>query len=173
MPGRNNFARELVCHSCHRAFAYKASFKKHIASCQVPPSRCVFPTVIFSSMHGLLTLNPTTSDQLQIVWILLMVPCIMQFGHVKSNNQQTFLLSSIKIVPIEDSLRSLSACSPGYIGIQFKVLKHFHAVIAPLLTQLMNNVLLAGRLPDDWKVAMVIPLLKKGEPAILDNYRGR
>ncbi len=77
-----------------------------------------------------------------------------------------FAFEQLDFTDIEDSLRSLTACSPG---IPFKVLKHCHSVITPLLTHLMNNVLLAGRMPDDWKVAIVTLLLKKGDPTIMAN----
>lgn len=40
------------------------------------------------------------------------------------------------------------------------------------LHQILTSVWATGKAPADWKKALIVPLLKKGDPAVLDNYRG-
>ena len=59
----------------------------------------------------------------------------------------------------------------GCDGISSKLLK----VIAPAkikpLTLLINQVLNTGTFPDKLKIAKVIPIFKKGDPSLFENYR--
>ena len=43
--------------------------------------------------------------------------------------------------------------------------------IAPSLTKLFNKSLSYGKLPDDWKLANIVPVYKKGEKNQVENYR--
>ncbi len=46
-------------------------------------------------------------------------------------------------------------------------------ILAPFITQIVNKSLQAGHVPDNFKEAMAIPLLKKNNLAsnLLNNYR--
>ena len=45
-------------------------------------------------------------------------------------------------------------------------------VLAPSITEMVNVSLLSGRIPDNWKIAVVIPLLKKpGLDLVYKNFR--
>ena len=44
-------------------------------------------------------------------------------------------------------------------------------IVAKPLTQFINLSLQSGTVPKDWKTARVVPLLKKGKPEEMDNYR--
>ena len=44
-------------------------------------------------------------------------------------------------------------------------------VLAIPLTHIINTSITTGTVPDSWKEAIVVPILKKGEPTVLGNYR--
>ena len=55
--------------------------------------------------------------------------------------------------------------------ISAKVLRIFASAIAPSLTEIFNMSMDSNQFPSDWKTARVIPLYKKGQRSVLDNYR--
>lgn len=61
--------------------------------------------------------------------------------------------------------------SAGPDGLDPSLLKLSAEVIADPLTYIFNLSLEQSCIPDSWKLAHVVPLLKSGDPAILDNYR--
>ena len=75
----------------------------------------------------------------------------------------------------EDVSEALLALDPnkatGPDGIPCRLLKETVRQIAPSLTQLFNLSLCCSTLPDDWKLANIIPVYKKGEKQYVDNYR--
>ena len=61
--------------------------------------------------------------------------------------------------------------SSGCDGISTKLLKVIAPVIIKPLTLLTNQVLNTGTFPDKLKIAKVIPIFKKGDPSLFENYR--
>ena len=61
--------------------------------------------------------------------------------------------------------------SSGCYGISTKLLKVIAPVIIKPLTLLINQVLNTGTFPDKLKIAKVIPIFKKGDPSLFENYR--
>ena len=61
--------------------------------------------------------------------------------------------------------------SSGCDGISTKLLKVIAPVIIKPLTLLINQVLNTGTFPDKLKIAKVIPIFKKGDPSLFENYR--
>ena len=59
----------------------------------------------------------------------------------------------------------------GPDGIPNKLLKACAEEVAPALTNIFQISLDTGKLPEDWKMANVTPLFKKGEKCIPQNYR--
>uniref|UniRef100_A0A8C5N1B7 Reverse transcriptase domain-containing protein n=1 Tax=Leptobrachium leishanense TaxID=445787 RepID=A0A8C5N1B7_9ANUR len=59
----------------------------------------------------------------------------------------------------------------GPDGIHPKLLKELSDVIAKPLTDLFNQSLLTGVVPEDWKLANVVPIHKKGSREESGNYR--
>ena len=43
-------------------------------------------------------------------------------------------------------------------------------IVGPI-SNIFNLSLLSGSVPKSWKPAFVLPLLKSGDPSVLDNYR--
>ena len=61
--------------------------------------------------------------------------------------------------------------SSGCDGISSKLLKVIAPVIIKPLTLLINKVLNTGTFPDKLKIAKVVPIFKKGDPSLFENYR--
>ena len=59
----------------------------------------------------------------------------------------------------------------GPDGLSPKLLKELSTELAPCLTLLFKASLQQGRLPEDWKTALVTPLFKKGSRSDPSNYR--
>ena len=70
---------------------------------------------------------------------------------------------------ILNNLKPKPSC--GYDGISTKLLKTCKLEICKSLTLIINQSLPTGIFPDSLKVAKVIPLYKKGDKALLGNYR--
>ena len=69
---------------------------------------------------------------------------------------------------ILNNLKPKPSC--GYDGISTKLLKTCKLEICKSVTLIINQTLSTGILPDSLKVAKVIPLYKKGDKALFDNY---
>ena len=73
---------------------------------------------------------------------------------------------------IRKALKNLdSTKAPGPDGIPTKVLKDCAEELIPNLTDLFNTSLTEGIVPQEWKEANVVPVLKKGDPTNPSNYR--
>ena len=87
------------------------------------------------------------------------------------------ILSSFKFDLIEEKkITHVARClhnksSSRKDGISLKLLKYFLPGLSKSLTLIINQSLLTDLFPDRLKIAKVIPLYKKGDESILDNYR--
>ncbi len=61
--------------------------------------------------------------------------------------------------------------SKGNNGISQECLILGHDVIAAPLTKIINKLISSGVFPESWKEAVVVPILKKGDPKDPKNYR--
>ena len=61
--------------------------------------------------------------------------------------------------------------SPGPDTISPRVLKEAKCELVKPLTLLFNTSMQSGSMPDDWKLANVTPIFKKGSKALPSNYR--
>ena len=73
------------------------------------------------------------------------------------------------ISKIITKLKKKSSC--GHDGISPKLLHHLRSSITAPLTVIINQSLCTGIFPDSLKVAKVIPLFKKGDDKLFNNYR--
>ncbi len=62
--------------------------------------------------------------------------------------------------------------APGLCGILPEMIKCSGEAGIDMLHKLITRVWETGRAPADWKKALLVPLLKKGDPTDLNNYRG-
>ncbi len=79
------------------------------------------------------------------------------------------------VVQPEDLYKVLSKLDPskatGPDGIGNRILKEAAVPLAQPLSNLLNYCLSLGSFPDIWKIANVIPLYKKDDPLLCNNYR--
>ena len=61
--------------------------------------------------------------------------------------------------------------STGPDGIPARVLKQCAPELAPILTKLFQRCYERGHCPSQWKIAEVVPVLKKGDASNPSNYR--
>ena len=67
------------------------------------------------------------------------------------------------------ALDSTKATGPDEIP--SRLLKDTACQIAPSLTQIFNKSLCLGEIPDEWKLANIVPIHKKGDKSEVENYR--
>ena len=85
--------------------------------------------------------------------------------------------STFKIQNVDDEAvkkvihNVLTKHSCGFDGISSKLLQIIEPVILKSLTMVINQVLSTGIFPDKLKIAKVIPIFKKDDPALFNNYR--
>ena len=92
-----------------------------------------------------------------------------EFDYNRNISLDCFSCHPRDIVKIIKSLKDSS--SPGPDGITSYFLKKVVARIAEPLCKVFNVSLSEGILPDEWKVAYIIPLFKKGDPQLASQYR--
>ena len=69
-------------------------------------------------------------------------------------------------------LRSLdSSKATGPDGIPARLLKETADVITPSLCESFNRSVLTGTMPEEWKVANIVPVYRKGDKEWAENYR--
>ena len=79
------------------------------------------------------------------------------------------LITEETTMEILNNLKPKPSC--GYDGISSTSLKTCKLELCKSLTLISNQTLSTGIFPDSLKVAKVIPLYKKGDKALLGNYR--
>ena len=73
---------------------------------------------------------------------------------------------------VELTLKSLDINkATGPDGIPAKLLKETASIIAPSLCKLFNKSLHLGAVPEEWKLANVVPVFKKGDKSKTESYR--
>ena len=84
----------------------------------------------------------------------------------------SFQFKTVTPKDVSDTIRILKpTSSSGHDDISTKLLKQISDVITPTLTLITNQSLCTGIFPEKLKIAKVIPLYKKDNPHIFDNYR--
>ena len=84
------------------------------------------------------------------------------------------ILSNIKIdnnIVLKAISKLKTGKSPGPDGLHPKVLKEVGSEIAPALCIIFNTSMAQSSLPEDWLLANVSPIYKKGKKNIAGNYR--
>ena len=62
--------------------------------------------------------------------------------------------------------------APGRSGIVSELLKYGEAPLSPYILDLFCSIWLAGAVPQEWRDAQLIPIPKKGDLSLCDNWRG-
>ena len=85
--------------------------------------------------------------------------------------------STLFLNPVSETEVSSLICklkdrkAAGMDQITNKVLKSINRIITPFLSHIFNLVLSKGQYPDALKIAKVIPIFKKGDATLPENYR--
>ena len=83
------------------------------------------------------------------------------------------LNGSITGEEIKKSIMSMkNSKAPGKDGIVSECFKMSMEFIIPKLSILFNKILYLGKFPNQWGLALICPLHKKGSPNVPSNYRG-
>ena len=91
---------------------------------------------------------------------------------ITRRTDQTFRFCHVTSKEIETLLRKIKRKkATGTDNLPANLLKYSSKAIAEPLTFIINLSLGTGVVPNDWKVARVLPLYKSGSRSSLDNYR--
>lgn len=76
----------------------------------------------------------------------------------------------------EEEVQScLADCNPhsaaGADGLSYGDIRDNASVLVPFLARLFSRIMLDGEYPDDWKLALITPVFKKGDRSVASNYR--
>ena len=83
-----------------------------------------------------------------------------------------FIFEQVNACQITSILKEFkSKTSTGHDDLSMKLLKGIISSISKPLTLIINQSFATGIFPDRLKIAKVLPLFKKGENSLLDNYR--
>ena len=97
------------------------------------------------------------------------------FERLREKMGQRRLKFSLTPVDVSDVLKVLKKLKPktscGVDGISSEMIKLCKEELAGPLTIIINRSICSGVFPEDWKLAKITPLLKKGDPTLLKNYR--
>ena len=92
--------------------------------------------------------------------------------YLNKHIHSTFTFKNIDEIIVKKTINNLpTKNSCGYDDISSKLLKVIAPVIIKPLTLLINQVLNTGIFPDKLKIAKLIPIYKKGDPQLFENYR--
>ena len=81
-------------------------------------------------------------------------------------------LINITVAGVEKLLNKLNPYkAPGPNNLQPRILRELNCQIAPVLCNTFKVSLRTGTVPDDWKLANVTPIHKKGSRQLPENYR--
>jgi exonuclease III len=97
----------------------------------------------------------------------------LSFANFLTNNVQTvFSFHEVTVTEVLSMIKKFKPKSSyGIDNLSMKLLKHISEHLSSSLTLIINQSLNTGIFPDSLKVARVIPLFKKGETSLFDNYR--
>ena len=73
------------------------------------------------------------------------------------------------VMEVLNNLKQKLSC--GHDGISSRLLKASKTVVCKPLTLIINQTLTSGIFPDTLKIPKIIPLFKKGDKTLLENYR--
>ena len=83
----------------------------------------------------------------------------------------SLFLSPTTSEELNDVINNLKHASAGYDNLTLSILKHIFPAISRCLTHLVNLSMQSGEVPDEIKIAKVIPIFKSNDPSKLSNYR--
>ena len=93
-------------------------------------------------------------------------------SYLTKNITTRFQFSNVSTFDVTNVIKHFNPkTSVGHDGISMKVVKLFSMNLLDCLTQVINQSLSTGIFPDKLKIAKILPIYKKEENNIFDNYR--
>ena len=137
---------------------WKKVKKKH----NITPSSCDFHSYFKNLYESQLS---EVSDNIKLK--------LLEHEMTEETNNNAFLDSEISISEIEKALKKLNNNkSPGNDNIINELLKNNTAIFKKALLCVFNAILNYGYFPNSWATGLIIPIYKKGNTEIAENYRG-
>ncbi len=91
--------------------------------------------------------------------------------YMKNNIENSMFWDPTNENEISEIISKMKNSSCGHDGIDSKILKAVkHEILTPLM-HICNLSFIQGTIPDNLKIAKVIPILKKGDCSLFSNYR--
>jgi hypothetical protein len=123
----------------------------------------------FGSLHHLRNANVSDAECVDFIDNF--------FNNIKKDGKlvikENFEFHEVSSEMVKKSLSALDPCSsPGVTIIPPVILKSCAEELCVPLAKIFNFCIVSGRIPSDWKHAIVTPLFKKGDILSCDNYRG-
>ena len=99
-------------------------------------------------------------------------PCSSYKQYLRHKYNNLFTFQNITTDVTSKLIKGLnSKTSFGYDGISTKLLKSLESVLVRPLTLIINQSLNTGILPDKFKITKIIPIHKKDDIHLVNNYR--
>ena len=92
-------------------------------------------------------------------------------SYLQSNFSGSFFFDPVSISELSDIIRDLKNSKQGLDEIPFVIFRDSIPYILPILCEIINYSFSLGVFPDLLKIALVLALLKKGDPTNCLNYR--
>lgn len=83
----------------------------------------------------------------------------------------SFYLRPTSLTEVLTVIRDAKVSSPGHDEISIKIIKDCCDIIAPFLVCIINKSFQEGSFPDHLKIARIVPVYKKGDNSLPQNYR--
>ena len=90
-------------------------------------------------------------------------------GHEQHHNFKFDTITNNETIRIITKIKSKHSC--GHDSISTALLKQIKTEISPSITLIVNQCLTTGIFPNKLKIAKVVPVFKKGDKDLLNNYR--
>ena len=90
-------------------------------------------------------------------------------GHEQSHNFKFDTITNNETIRIITNIKSKHSC--GHDSISTALLKQIKTEVSPSITLIINQCLTTGIFPNKLKIAKVVPVFKKGDNELLNNYR--
>ncbi|KAK4830721.1 hypothetical protein QYF61_013171 [Mycteria americana] len=122
--------------------------------------------------------EPISNGALVLMWDFNLLDVCWEYNTAERKQSRRFLecVEDNFLTQLEEAVNDLlhhldTHKSMGLDGIQLRVLRELVEELAKPLSIIYQQSWLTGKVPDDWRLANVMPIYKKGRKEDLGNYR--
>lgn len=92
--------------------------------------------------------------------------------NVNISESISFRFNEVSQIQVRDAILSLrNSRAMDTYDMTAEIVKSVKEILVPTLTRLFNSSVRSGTFPDAFKIGLVKPLFKSGEPDVINNYR--